>query len=184
MKREIHRSHLGGKCRTILLVKMGRNKEEDRKGIVETYLGSGVKRDVNTVVLSLVKRGCLSFSWAPPAASPHLPSHRGEAKAWQQVRQPCSLPQALVFTASGCTCCFRGELKQVPHMAIILCPPRLTFTWWSAALLMVQLLWGNAGAGGLLYRLNGSFASAQQCRAHRVHCWKQIRKFLAPDSHA
>lgn len=62
MKMEIHRIYLGGKFGTILLEKIGRKKEEDRNGIVETYLGSSVKLDVNTVVLSLVKRGCLSFS--------------------------------------------------------------------------------------------------------------------------
>lgn len=38
IKTDIHRSHLGGKFGIILLVKMGRNKEEDGKGILRHIL--------------------------------------------------------------------------------------------------------------------------------------------------
>lgn len=147
MKMEIHRIYLGGKFGTILLEKIGRKEEEDRNGIVETYLGSSVKLDVNTVVLSLVKRGCLSFSWAPPAALPHLPSAcRGEAKAWPEVHQPYGLPQALLVTGTGCVWCFRGEWKQIPHPAVILCPSGLHShgaqrLWWWCGFCGTTLVW-------------------------------------------
>lgn len=101
MKTKIHRSHLGGKYGTILLLKMGRNKEEDRKRIVETHLGSDVKSDINIVVLSLGESERMSIlQLSPPACSPHSPSRSEEAEAWQQVRQPCGSPQTLLLTSS------------------------------------------------------------------------------------
>lgn len=178
MKTKIRRSHLGGKYGTILLVKMGRNKEEDRKHIVETHLGSDVKSDINIVVLSLGESKRMSIlQLSPPACSPHSSSRSEEAKAWQQVRQPCGSPQTLLLTSSWCPCCFWRELKQLPHLAIILHPPG---SHSRGAQQLSQ--WCNFWGGPCCCRLYGSFALTQQHRAHRVCCQRQVRKLLAPDS--